>query len=118
MTNSTAKLPTIPSEISIKEFLTKIFASSILFSWKLLAINRDTPTGIPIVAIVEKIMDIETTADEVPMISGVAILLRVIHRRYPESNATSDSINMKAAPFPTVCPLNSLHLKSLTIVPL
>ena len=81
-----------------------------------MAKNRDTPIGIPIVAMVEKMIDIETTVDEVPMISGVAILVRVIHRRYPESNATSDSINIKAAPFPTVCPLNSLHLKSHTIV--
>jgi hypothetical protein len=43
---------------------------------------------------VAKIMEIEMTVEEVPIISGVAILVRVIHRRYPESKATSDSMSM------------------------
>jgi hypothetical protein len=31
-------------------------------------------------------MDIEITVDDVPMISGVAILVRIIHNRYPENS--------------------------------
>jgi hypothetical protein len=79
-----------------------------------LAKNRDTPEGMPIVAMVVKIIAIEIAAEDVPIISGEAILARVIHNRYPDSSAMTVSTNIYAAPFPTTCPTNLLHLQSHT----
>jgi hypothetical protein len=89
-------------------------ASSKPFSLKLLAKNLDTPEGIPIVAIVEKIVAIEIAAADVPIISGEVIRARVNHKIYPESSAMIVSTNTYATPFPTTCPTNSLHLQSHT----
>jgi hypothetical protein len=104
----------IPIEISISEFITRVFVSSVFFSCKLFAKNRDTPTGTPTAAIVEKIIDIEITVEDVPIISGVAILVSVIHNKYPENNWTRDSTNIKAAPFPMMWLINLVHPQSLT----
>ena len=93
------------------ESFTNILASSRLPSWKALARKRDTPEGMPIAAMVVKMVAIEIAAEDVPIISGEAILARVIHNRYPDSNAITVSTNMYAAPLPTTCPTNLLHLQ-------
>jgi hypothetical protein len=68
----------------------------------------------PIVATIVKIVAREITVEDVPMISGVAILVKPIHKRYPERSPIIVSINMYAAPFPTLCPFNWLHPPSHT----
>jgi len=86
------------------ESFTNILASSRLPSWKALAKKRDTPEGMPIAAMVVTMVAIEIAEEDVRIISGEAILARVIHNRYPASNAITVSTNMYAAPLPTTCP--------------
>lgn len=112
--NRTIALPNRPKHTRANESFTRTLASFKPFSEKLLARNRDTPEGIPIVAIVEKIVAIEIAAAEVPIISGEAILARVNHNTYPDSSAMIVSTNTYATPFPTTCPTISLHLQSGT----
>lgn len=103
-------LNSTPKDTRAIESFTNVLASSKFLSWKDLAKNRDTPEGMPMVAMVVKIVAIEIAAEDVPIISGEAILARVIHNRYPDSSAMTVSTNIYAAPFPTTCPTNLLHL--------
>ena len=78
---STAKLAIIPMPTRIKEDFTNTLPSSRLFSEYSFAKKRETPSGTPIVATVAKILAREITAEDVPMISGVAIRVNPIHKR-------------------------------------
>jgi hypothetical protein len=71
----------IPAPTSTNEDFAKTRASSRLFSELRFAIKRETPNGIPIVATVAKILAIEITVEDVPMMSGVAILVNPNHKR-------------------------------------
>lgn len=68
------------------------FASSKRCSEKLFPKKWETPYGTPMVAIVAKIPEKEITVEEVPIISGVAILDRNNHNTYPESKLIIVSI--------------------------
>jgi hypothetical protein len=59
----------------------------------------------------------ETTVEEIPMISGVVILAKISHKRYPEMNPMTVSIKIYPAPLPKACPFNrfNLHLIRLTV---
>lgn len=79
--NSNSTLPSMPTEIRTTESFTNLLDRVRFFSLNDLAKNRDTPVGIPIDAIVANIVAIEIAAEDVPMISGEAILARVIHNK-------------------------------------
>ena len=64
----------------MKDDFTNALASSRLFSEKRFAKNLETPIGTPIVATTVKMVAREIIDEDVPMMSGVAILVNPIHK--------------------------------------